>query len=135
MNSCDNGNRGREIMSPEEIHSFGIEVVARSMRDEGYEDVLISKDPQSDPQITALLDGQKINVMVRTAMFPERGQLESTESLKQTIMDAQKKGELCLFSSVGLFNSEAENEADTSLPIRGAAFYVSYKGLQQISLE
>ncbi len=135
MNSSNDVNIGRDIMSSQEIHSFGIEAVAKSLREEGYEDVKICTNQQTGPQITALIDGQKINVMVRTAMFPERGQLENTESVKQTAMDAETAGELCLFASVGLFNSEAENEAEASLAIRGGTFYVSYTGLQQFSLE
>ena len=117
------------LMSPAEIHDFGIEVVFGQLQKDGYEVVAVNTELGSNPQIVARKDGQLHIVVVRTACYPNKGTIESDASALQCIAHADAKGAICHFASVGIANSSGTTEAEMATPSKGAGFFVSYEGM------
>lgn len=42
-----------ELMNAAEIHDFGIEIVAKTMQDQGFTDIQVNNDLTANPQIVA----------------------------------------------------------------------------------
>lgn len=116
------------LMSPEEIHEFGIEVVFKQLQTEDYEVLSVNTELKNNPQIIATKNGSKAFVAIRTACYPNKGVLE--ESTHFNMIDlADKHDAIPYFASVGICNSNGKNEEEMSLPIKGAGFFVSYEGM------
>ncbi|NLN87023.1 MAG: hypothetical protein GX133_05385 [Syntrophomonadaceae bacterium] len=126
---------GKPLISPQEVHDFGIEVVVEHMEQDGYQDFKVCNLLNTDPQIRAVKDGQTINVIVRTAMFPGHAQLVQRDSVQHALDNARSKGELCCFAGVELYRACTPNEMKTPRPLRevgGTGFYIYYGGLQEL---
>ena len=126
---------GRPLISPQELHDFGIEIVVEHMEQAGYQDFKVCNLLHTDPQIRAVKDGQTINVIVRTAMFPGHAHLVQRDSVQHAVDNARSKGELCCFAGVELYRAGAPNEKETPRPLRevgGTDFYIDYGGLQEL---
>lgn len=122
-------------MSPQEMHDFGIEIVVEHMEQDGYQDFKVCNLLNSDPQIRAVKDGQTINVIVRTAMFPGHANLVQRDSVQQTLGNARSKGELCSFAGVELYRAGTPDvKEDHGVPreVGGTGFYIEYGGLQEL---
>jgi len=65
-------------MTEEEIHDFGIEIVVGQLKKEGYEIESVNTDLGMNPQVVGRKDNQLAFVAVRTACYPEKGQLEES---------------------------------------------------------
>ncbi len=126
---------GLRLMSPQEIHDFGIEIVVEHMEQAGYQDFKVCSLLNTDPQIRAVKDGQTINVIVRTAMFPGHAQLVQRDSVQQTLDNARSKGELCCFAAVELYRADNPDKKKAHWTLRevgGDHFYINYGGLQEL---
>lgn len=116
------------LMTPEEIHNFGIEVVFKYLKDDGYDIVSVNTELGYNPQIIATKNGTKAFVAIRTACYANKGVLE--ESTHFNMIDhADKHDAIPYFASVGICNSSGKNEEEMSLPVKGAGFFVSYEGM------
>lgn len=120
----------REAMSSQEIHEFGIEIVFNQMKEEAFEILVVNTDLDVNPQILANKDDQIIHVAIRTACYPNKGELESEEIALSLIRYANENRASCYFASVGIANAEGENDDEMSIPRKGAGFYVAYEGLK-----
>ena len=116
------------LMTKEEIHDFGIEVVFKYLKKDGYEIISVNTDLKYNPQIIASKDGTKAFIAVRTDCYPNKGVLEESTHFEM-IKHADKNGATPYFASVGICNSSGENEEEMSKPVKGAGFYVSFMGL------
>lgn len=115
-------------MSPEEIHAFGIETVRGQLEKEGYEVLSCNSDLNVNPQIIAK-KGDTLNLIaVRTACYPNKGELPPDIAGKM-IEYAESKNALAYFASVGIANSSGQDQEGMSQPVRGVGFYIAYEGL------
>lgn len=124
----------QELMTEDEIHDFGIEIVFNYMKEEGFEILAVKTDRSINPQILARKDGQLVHVAVRTACYPEKGVLESEEMASQLIRYADEKNATCYFASVGIANAGGTTDEEMSLPVKGSGFAVAFAGLQTLTL-
>ncbi len=116
------------IMTTEEIHNFGIEIVFNQLKKEGYEIQSVNTELGKNPQIIAKRENQLTFIAVRTACYPGKGQLEESVHF-QMIEHADKHGAIPYFASVGIANADETTEADMATPIKGSGFHVAYEGM------
>lgn len=115
-------------MSREEIHAFGIEVVAKQLIKEGIVVEVINTQIGLDPQIRARKSGVLSFIVVRTACYPDKGMLDPDVHF-QMIEYADKHQAIPYFASVGIGNATGKSDKEMSIPIKGAGFYIAYNGL------
>lgn len=118
-----------ELMTPEEIHDFGIEIVTRELRKEGHEIISFNAGLRHNPQIIARINGNLAFIAVRTALYPEKGEIENQEMFDKLVRHADQHNAISYFASVGIAQANVESEEQMSVPIRGAGYYVAYEGL------
>ena len=118
-----------DLMTKAEIHDFGVEVVFGFLQKEGHEIVAVNTDLSVNPQIVAKKQGQLEFVVVRTDCYPAKGALDPTIR-DMCIERALAANAICYFASVGIANSSGTNEAEMSLPIKGAGYYVAFNGIE-----
>ena len=118
-----------EIMSKSEIHHFGVEVVFGFLKKDGHEIVGVNTDLSVNPQVVAKKDGQLEFIIIRTECYPNKGTLDSsTKAL--CIERALAAGAICYFASVGIVNASGKNDAEMSLPVKGAGYHVAFNGIE-----
>jgi hypothetical protein len=122
-----------ELMSLQEIHEFGIEIVCGQMKNDGFEFLGVNPSLEIIPQIIAKKDGTLAHVAVRTACYPNKGQLESEEMALALIRNANESGAKCYFASVGIVNADGHDDEGLAIAKRGAGFLVAYEGLQLLT--
>ncbi|AKC82254.1 hypothetical protein IMCC26134_04770 [Verrucomicrobia bacterium IMCC26134] len=120
--------KSAQIMSREEIHAFGIEVVAKQLIKEGIVVEGINTQIGLDPQIRARKSGVLSFIVVRTACYPDKGMLDPDVHF-QMIEYADKHQAIPYFASVGIGNATGKSDKEMSIPIKGAGFYIAYNGL------
>jgi hypothetical protein len=121
-----------ELMSQQEIHEFGIQIVLDSVKEDGYDVLSANARLGVNPQIVAVKHGLLAFIAVRTACYPYHGEIENQALLDKLIRHAQSNGARLLLASVGIANADGKTDAEMSVPVRGAGFYVSYKGLEEL---
>jgi hypothetical protein len=123
-----------QLMSAAEIHQFGIESILPYLQKEGVNVENVSVKSDENPQVVGTYHGSKAFVFVRTAMYPQKGQLTISE-VQRCMVWAQQHNALALFASVGLActnypdRSEVKGDGEMQKPIKNAGFAVSYQGL------
>ena len=122
----------QEIMTEGEIHEFGIQIVAEQLEKEGYEIQSVATDMNINPQIVAKKDDETAFILVRTDCYPSKGTLNDYALIDNLIAKADEHNAICYLASVGIANSQAEDDEGVSIPIRGAGFYVAYSGLERL---
>lgn len=88
-------------MTAAEIHQFGIESSLPRVRKEGIEVEVVNVDYGRNPQIIGMLEGRSALVLVRTAMYPDKGKIDALTTERSREWAAQRQA-LPLFASVGL---------------------------------
>jgi hypothetical protein len=122
------------IISNDEIHAFGINIVLDDVRQNGFAVVSVETNIEKNPQIIASKDEQLFHILVRTARYPQKGKLESRELGIKVIRDAQKQGAFCYFASVGIANALGTTDLEMSIPTKGAGYYIAYDGLEVLTI-
>jgi hypothetical protein len=97
----------RELMTAAEIHDFGIEVVSRHLSKEGHQIESVNLKVGINPQIVARKNSQLEFIVVRTACYPHKGQIENDALAPQCLAQADKFKATCYFASVGIANATA----------------------------
>ena len=122
------------LMSSEEIHAFGIDVIIPCVQKEGVEIKGVSRDPSMIPQIVGERWGSLAYIYVQTAVYPDKGKLSEEDFM--LYMDwANTHQATPFFASVGIAcmhypdKTEVETDEDMRLPIRNGGFAVAYEGL------
>ena len=119
------------LMTPDEIHDFGIEIVAKDAGKIGYKIISINNRLGHDPQIVAEKNGKTFYVLVRTACYPNKGKLND-EALGILFDKANSQNAGLLFASVGIADAKGKTDTEMGQCVRGAGFYVSYQGMQHL---
>lgn len=121
----------RELTS-QEVIEFGLRYVYGQLVKDGYEVLSVRPEPEVDPQILAKKDEQLYFIVVRTAVYPEVGDLPSISNINQIRDHAEKHQAKSKFVSIGLINAEAKDEDEKSKLRKGGEFGVNYSGLHEL---
>jgi hypothetical protein len=127
----------RELMTKEDIHAFGVEIVYKQLEKDGWrmQSADVNADPRTEPQIIADKDGEFAFFIVRTDIHPRRGRFEEgQEAFNRLVRHARSHGASCYFASVGIANSEGESDEEMSTPVKGVAYHVQFDGLIRMEL-
>jgi hypothetical protein len=129
-------NTEPELMTEDDIHAFGVEIVCKQLEQGGWsvETVDVFSDRATEPQIIAVKDSETGFFVVRTAMYPRRGQIEGQTAFDTLVKHAESHGAACYFASVGIANSKGESDEDMSIPVKGVAYHVAFDGLVKMEL-
>ena len=73
-------------------------------------------------------------MIVRTALYPHRGQLDNDRLFKQLVDQADQYNAYCYFAGVGIANADGKTAQEMATPVRGAAYHVSFAGLKIMTL-
>lgn len=127
----------RELMTPAEIHAFGVEIVYKQLEKDAWviDSADVLADIYTEPQIVAKKDGELAFFVVRTALFPRRGRFEEGQAAFDALVrHAKAHGASCYFASVGIANSEGTTDEEMSVPIKGVGYHVQFDGLIKMEL-
>ena len=127
----------KEMMTPEDIHAFGVEIVFKQLEKDGWtvESADALADLRTEPQIVANKDGNTGFFIVRTAMYPGRGRFDEGQGAFETLVrHARSHGADCYFAAVGIANSTGKSEEEMSIPLKGVAYHVEFDGLVKMDL-
>lgn len=127
----------KELMTPADIHAFGIEIVFKQLEKDGWviDSADILADILTEPQIVAKKDGELAFFVVRTDIYPKRGRFEEgPDAFNYLVRHANAHGASCYFASVGIANSEGETDEEMSIPVKGVAYHVEFNGLVKMEL-
>lgn len=123
-----------QLMTQAEVHQFGIESILPYVQKGGITVVSINVKQGRDPQIVGTYRGSCVFVIVRTAMYPNKGELNAS-SIKRFSDWAEQHGALPLFGSVGIAcmnypdGTEVNDQEMMQQPIKNGGFAVSFQGL------
>ena len=123
----------KEVMTREEIHDFGVQLVYEEMTREGYEILGANPSLATTPQIVARKDGRLCFVVVRTDVYPNKGKLADDRELLYNLEHAERNSATCYFSGIGICNAaaaEAGDEKAMGVALRAGGFYVDFDGLK-----
>lgn len=107
---------GNDNQTDDDIHDFGVEVVFNQLRKEGYEIQSVNTKTGMNPQIIAKKDTESLSIVVRTACYPDKVQLEDFVRL-QMIEHAKIHGAAPYFDSVGIANANTAIDNEMSVPV------------------
>ena len=126
----------RELMTPQEVHAFGVEIVYKQLQEGGWtlESADVYADPTTHPQIIGHKDGEVGFFIVRTDLYPQRGRIEGEEVFRTLVRHAAEHGAGCYFASVSIANSEGKSEEEMAVPVKGVAYHVAFDGLVKMAL-
>ncbi len=127
----------QELMTENEIHAFGVEIVFKQLEKDGWviQSADVEADIRSEPQIVAQKDGELAFFIVRTGIYPGRGRFEEgQEAFNDLVRHAAEHGASCYFASVGIANSNGTSDEEMAVPVKGVAFNVQFDGLIRMSL-
>ena len=122
------------LMTADEIHAFGIDVILPYVQKEGVTVESTSRDPLINPQIVGRRWNSPAIIFVRSALYPSKGMLTEAE-FTQFLKWADDHGATAFFASVGLActnypdKTPVQSDSDMRLPIRHGGFAVAYEGL------
>lgn len=119
-------------MTDEEIHEFGINIVLEDLRKNGFIISAVTTDRLSNPQIVAKSNSVLFHIIVRTACYPNKGNIESKELGFQLLQEANNKNAQCYFASIGIANADGTTDLEMATLIRGAGYYISYSGIEKL---
>jgi hypothetical protein len=126
----------KEMMTGEEIHEFGVQIVCERMAGEGFEILGANPSPTMIPQIVARKDGRLCFVIVRTDLYPNKGRLAGDKEFFYILEHAERNEALCYFAGVGICNAVAVETGDgraMGTAVRDQGFYVDFDGLKLLT--
>jgi hypothetical protein len=136
MTSGEEYVENKERMTREEIQDFGVQIVYEEMARDGYEILGANPSLAMTPQIVARKNGRLCFVVVRTDVYPNRGELAGDKELFYNLEHAERNNAICYFAGVGICNStaaEAGDEKAMGIPVKGDGFYVDFDGLKVLT--
>ncbi len=122
-----------DLMTKEEIHGFGVEIIANYLTKKGYK--IHDYNPRfgSYPSIVAENEKKVITVAVKTSVAPQMPTFELTDKFG-LIGYCNGYNTIPCFALVGI-GSIDEERFDKSLALVGDEYYVNFNGLEYISKE
>lgn len=122
-----------DLMTPEEIHDFGVEIVASSLDKDGYKIHNYNPRLGSYPSIIAEKDNKVIAVVVMADVAPNIPQMRLTDKFG-ILGFCDGYDTIPCFAPVSIGSTDGER-FDKSLALIGDGYYARYEGLQYISKE
>lgn len=122
----------KQELTAEEIILFGLRHSYGRLIKDGFSVLSVRQEPDIDPQIVAKKDEQLYFIVVRTDIYPHRGEMPSISRIQQLRAHAEKHQAICKFISIGLTNAKALTETEKSRFYKGGEFLVDYSGLQEL---
>ena len=117
----------RELMDFAEIHRFGVSFVCAQMIGEGYKIVSIDKDLSKNPQIIAKKDDLFSFVLVRTQVYPQKGEIKNDALIHAIMAFGNKHRAICYFAGIELSNAKAKNEKQKGRLKKGSTDAISFE--------
>lgn len=122
----------KKELTAEEILLFGLRHSYGRLIKEGFEVLSVRHEPEIDPQIVAKKEAQLYFIVVRTDIYPHKGELPSMSRIQQVRDHAKQHRAICKFIGIGLTNAEAKTEEEKSKLYKKGEFLVDYSGLQEL---
>jgi len=122
----------KQELTNDEIILFGLRHSYGRLLKEGFEVLSVRPELEIDPQIVAKKEDELYFIVVRTDIYPHKGELPSISRIQQLRDHAEKHNAVCKFISIGLTNANADDEAEKSKLYKGGEFLVDYSGLQEL---
>lgn len=123
----------KDLMTKEEIHSFGVEIVAGQLQQEGYKIHIYNPRYGSYPSIVAENKDEVIAVVVMTDIAPKQPGLKLTDKFG-IIGYCDGYPTKPAFASVSIGSTDGER-FNKSLALIGDGYYAKYTGIEYISKE
>lgn len=123
----------KDLMTKEEIHDFGVEIVAGQLQQAGYKILLYNPKLGSFPSIVAENKDEVIAVIVLTDIAPNQPKMRMTERFG-IIGYCNGYKTKPAFASVSIGSTDGER-FNKSLALVGDGYYAKYTGLEYISKE
>ena len=120
-----------DLMTDEEIHDFGIEIVANFLTKEGYKIHVYNPRLGSYPSIVAENEKEVIAVAVKTSIAPQMPEFKIIDKYG-LIGYCNSYNTTPCFASVGIGSTDGER-FEKSLALVGDSYYANFKGLEYIS--
>ena len=117
-----------EIIKEQELHNLAMEVVGKSMEEDGFEFMTVNSELQKDPQFVCLKDKKLHFVIVRAISYPNNP-LDYDKVLMETVRShAVKFDAKTYYAGVGLAHAD-----NYELPLTPKDPYaINFQGLQKI---
>jgi hypothetical protein len=121
------------VLSKWEIHDFGIDIVKRSLEEEGHQIEYFDSSLDAAPHIVAVINGIKTNILVDTASYPKRT-ISFDQDLCRNLMDFSAKNG-CDFKTASVYIASPDDPFDPEnqlvVPVyRGQQARIRYEGLE-----
>lgn len=126
-----------ELMTEQEIHEFGLQVVEQYLEGHGYGIEFAQPEKNSLPHIIAKHGEQLVFIIAATEMYPNKGKISDADKTAVLEHAAQFNAKVaCAY--LGLANAEGAKAGDKELAgkaYRGANFMADFSGLEFIYFE
>lgn len=126
-----------ELMTEQEIHEFGLQVLIQYLEGKGYDIEFAQPDKNSLPHIIAKSGEQLTFIIAATDMYPNKGKIDDSE--KAAVLEHAKNFDAqsaCAY--LGLVNAEGVEKNDKVLmskAYKDARFMTDFGGLEFIRFE
>ncbi len=122
----------KQELSADEIILFGLRHSYGRLINDGFEVLSVRHEPEIDPQIVAKKEEQLYFIVVRTDIYPHKGEMPSMSRIQQIRDHAKQHEAICKFISIGLTNAEAKTKEGKSKLYKKGEFLVDYSGLKEL---
>ncbi|MDB4767357.1 Na(+)-translocating NADH-quinone reductase subunit F [Flavobacteriaceae bacterium] len=118
-------------LTPQELHNLAMNIVGKSLEEDGYEFMAVNSELKKHPQFVCLKDKTLHFILVRAVVYPDNPHEMDAETATKMKRHADKFEANTYYAGVGLHNIE-----DPSLPLYlNAPYTVTYAGLIPVSDE
>ena len=118
-------------LSPQELHNLAMNIVGKSLEEDGYEFMAVNSQLKKHPQFVCLKDKVLHFILVRAVVYPDNPHEMDAETAAKMKAHADKFEAHTYYAGVGLHNIE-----DPSLPLYlNAPYTVTYAGIIPVSDE
>jgi hypothetical protein len=127
------------LMSEEEMHEFGLQLIFPYIQKEGFEIKEINKEIHQNPQIICLKDDTLAFIFARTTCYPNHGRLDENMVIQCIQWSAHHAAEP-YFAGIGIClcaypdKTPVKSQEEWGLPVRYGGFYVAYEGVKKMSI-
>ncbi len=126
-----------ELMTEQEIHLFGLQVLIQYLETKGYEIEFAQPEKHRLPHVIAKMGDQLTFIIAATDMYPNKGKISDAD--KAAVLDHAKQFNAqtaCAY--LGLANAEGvetKNKELMTKAYRNARFLTDFSGLEMICFE
>lgn len=126
-----------ELMTEQEIHEFGLQVLIQYLQGKGYDIEFAQPDKKSLPHIVAKSGEQLTFIIAATDIYPNKGKISDAD--KGAVLEHAKNFDAqsaCAY--LGLVNAEGVEKNDKALmskAFKNARFMTDFGGLEFICFE